>query len=99
MRYDARVRITFSPDADISRRLRDRAEAQGVSLSQLVNGLLREALEGGSFVREAAARYNAPRHQTHPMGLRPGLDPLRMKDYLAELDDEAGAAKLPGGGR
>jgi hypothetical protein len=58
----------------------------------------RRAAPEGAEVREAAARYNERQlHRARPLGLRTGLDPLRLKEILAELDEEDAAAKLAAG--
>ena len=79
------VRTTFTPAPDIADRIRDLAKKSKRSLNSVLNDLVRSALNGEE-VREAARPPYVV--ETFRLRLRPGLDPVKMSQILADLDGE-----------
>lgn len=74
------MRTTFSPSPKVDRAIRERARREGKSISEIVNLLIEEALEGRS---EGAQCY---RVATRALGLKAGIDPEKLGELLYELE-------------
>ena len=81
--YDASMRTTFSPDPDIAAQLKALARSSNKSMSRVLNEVLRAALGGSPPLVEE--RFTV---EPFPLGLRPGIDLLRLNQLADELDDE-----------
>jgi len=74
------MRTTVTLDADVEQRLREAMRHQGTSFKQTLNDALRRGL-GSVYADPEAERFEV---ESRPLGLRPGLDPARLR----ELDDD-----------
>lgn len=83
--YDAIMRTTFSPDPDVAAKLKALARSSNKSMSRVLNEILREALSStGREIREE--RFVV---EPFPLGLNPGIDPLRLNQLVDQFDDDA----------
>jgi hypothetical protein len=83
--YDADMRTTFTPAPDIADRLRELARTSKRSLNVVVNELLRKALTGEAVREATRPPYQV---QTFELKFKPGLDPEKPSQILADLDVE-----------
>lgn len=74
------MRTTFNPSAKVDRAIRERARREGKSISEIVNLLIEEALEGRT---EGNQPY---RVRAHALGLRAGIDPEKIGELLYDLE-------------
>lgn len=82
--YDAFMRMTYTPEADLEGRLNDLVQSSGRSMNSILNELVRKGLNG-SGSPTAEARFVV---RPFPGGFQPGIDPERLGDYLDDLDAE-----------
>lgn len=82
--YDAFMRMTYTPEADLEGRLNDLVQSSGRSMNSILNELVRKGLNGSASPAAESPFVVRP----FPGGLRPGIDPERMGDYLDDLDAE-----------
>lgn len=78
------MRITLTIDDDLAEQIRELAQSHGHSLNWVINGLLREGLQG----RQRAPRGETFRNRSYKLSLRPGLDPVKLNQLVDELEDE-----------
>lgn len=83
--HNASMRTTFTPAPDIADRVRDLAKKSKRSLNAVLNDLVRSALNGEAVKEAARPPYKV---ETFKLKLRPGLDPVKMSQILADLDVE-----------
>ena len=83
--HNASMRTTFTPEPDVADRIHDLAKNSKRSLNAVLNDLVRSALN-----REAVKEANRQPYkvETFKLKLRPGLDPVKMSQILADLDEE-----------
>jgi hypothetical protein len=79
------MRTTLTIDDELATSIERLRKRQGVGLRQVINDLLRKGLLAEAERPEPKV-YVAP---TFNMGLKPGIDPLRMNQLLDELEVEA----------
>ena len=79
------MRTTFTPAPDIADRLRELAKTSKRSLNGVLNDLVRSALNGEAVRESSRPPY---RVKTFDSKLRPGLDPEKLTQILADLDLE-----------
>lgn len=84
-RYDAMMRTTLTIDDDLAVQIEERRRHDGLSLKQVVNGLLREGLRSG----RQAPRAKKYRTKPHRLGMRAGFDPARLNQLADELETDA----------
>ncbi len=84
-KYDAVMRTTLTIDDDLAGQIEERRRREGLSLKQIVNMLLREALRNG----RQAPRAKKYRTRPHKLGMRAGFDPARLNQLVDELETEA----------
>lgn len=73
------MRTTVTLDPDVEQLIRAAQERGRASFKQVVNDAIRRGLKAGSEGPSPPFEVDA-----RPMGLRPGIDPARLRD----LDDE-----------
>lgn len=78
------MRTTLTLDDDLARALKQRARLLDQSFKQVVNETLRRGLASSNG--EAPWRPFRVRPISSPYA--PGVDPLRLKELVNELDDE-----------
>ena len=83
--YDSMMRTTLTIDDDLAGRIDERRRRDGLSLKQVVNGLLREGLRSG----RQAPRAKKYRTKPHKLGMRAGFDPARLNQLADELETDA----------
>lgn len=79
------MRITFTPEPETANRLIEIARTSKRSLSAVVNEMVRVALNSKLQQNLARRPY---RVQTFKSKLRPGLDPTKMSEILADIETE-----------
>ena len=86
------MRTTLTLDRDVAERLEKEMRRTGRGLKAIVNDALRRGLT------MAGKPSRSPRFevQSHPFGVRPGVDLDRMNQLVDELEAEATARKLGG---
>ncbi len=84
-KYDAVMRTTLTIDDDLAGQIEERRRREGLSLKQIVNMLLREALRNG----RQAPRAKKYRTRPHKLGMRAGFDSARLNQLVDELETEA----------
>jgi len=84
------MRTTVRIDDDLMRELKERAQREAVSLTRLINGLIRRGLEPRGKPRKPF------RQQTYSMGV-PKVDLTKALAFAAALEDEEIIAKLARG--
>jgi len=77
------MRTTVTLDPDVERLLKDAAHKRGKSFKVVLNEAVRQSL--GSKRHSAMPVLHPP----VALGLRPGLDPLRLNQMVDELEIEA----------
>lgn len=82
MMYPHLMRTTLTIDPDVAARLAEVQRETGLSFKEAVNQALRRGL-GGTPV--GAAEYRMP---VRALAVRDGVDIDRIRDHLAELDDQ-----------
>ena len=88
--YDAALRTTVRLDDELLERLEERARAEKISLTRMLNRVVEAGLESGARRRRARRAY---REQTHAMGApRVALD--KALALAAALEDEEIAREL-----
>ena len=87
--YDAVVRTTFTPDPDIAAQLKALTLASNKSMNRVLNEILREALGGEPAIGER--RFVV---EPIPLGLRAGIDPLRLNQLVDDVEDGAMIARI-----
>ena len=83
--YDSMMRTTLTIDDDLAGQIDERRRRDGLSLKQVVNGLLREGLRSG----RQAPRAKKYRTKPHKLGMRAGFDPARLNQLADELETDA----------
>jgi hypothetical protein len=84
------MRTTVRIDDDLMLELKDRAQREAVSLTRLINRLIRRGLEARGKPRKPF------RQQTYSMGV-PKVDLTKALAFAAALEDEEIIAKLARG--
>ena len=79
------MRTTLTIEDDLAAQIEERRRREGLSLKQVVNGLLREGLRGG----RQAPRPKKYRTRPHKLGMRAGFDPARLNQLVDELETDA----------
>lgn len=79
------MRTTLTLDEDNADRLRELARKTHQPFKRVVNKVIRLGLEG-SEVEETEAPYKV---KAQAMGLRAGVDPLRISKFESDLEVEA----------
>ncbi len=82
MMYAPPMRTTLTIDPDVAARLAEVQRETGVSFKEAVNQALRRGLGGAEA---GGAEYRMP---VRALGVRDGVDVDRIRDHLAELDDQ-----------
>lgn len=85
------MRTTVTLDADVERMLKDDAHARNRSFKVSLNEAVRDAFR---LRRKAPARRKRFVVKARPLGLRPGIDPLRLSDIAQEMEDDAMIARM-----
>jgi hypothetical protein len=86
------MRTTVRIDDDLMRELKERAQCEAVSLTGLINRLIRRGLES----RGKPKPRKRFRQQTHSMGV-PKIDVTKALAFAAALEDEEIIDKLARG--
>ena len=92
------MRTTVTLDPDVEQRLRELMRHSGAGFKQALNDALRRGLGSG----RAEAQRLPFRVSSRPLGLRAGLDPVRVRDLDDDLEIEEflrKTARLAPGGR
>ena len=76
------MRTTLTLDEDVAARIEEQRQREGLSLKQVINGLLREGL----LSRERPAKPRKYSTRARALGLRPGFDPVKLNQLVDELD-------------
>lgn len=84
------MRTTVRIDDDLMRELKSRAQRENVSLTKLLNQVLRRGLAAGEAAGRKKRRF---RQKTFDMGM-PRFDVTKALALAAELEDEAIIEKL-----
>jgi hypothetical protein len=84
------MRTTVRIDDDLMRELKERAQREAVSLTRLINRLIRRGLESRAKPRKPFQQ------QTYSMGV-PKVDLTKALAFAAALEDEEIIAKLARG--
>jgi len=79
------MRTTITVDADVEQLLRLAMQQSGQSLKTTLNQAVRRGL-AGTIAGNAQPPF---RVESHPMGLRAGIDPARLQELGDELDVQA----------
>jgi len=85
------MRTTIVFDSDVENSIRDLAKETGKSLRDVVNGLIRQA------IKQRREKISEPKPfvvKSFPMGLSPGIDPLKFNQLADELDVEESPLRL-----
>lgn len=87
------MRITVTLDDDLMAALKERARLLDQPFKQVVNDLLRRGLALAAREAEAEEKGKAKerpvfRVKPNHSGFRPGIDPLKLNQLNAELEDE-----------
>lgn len=77
------MRTTLTLDDDVARLVQDAMHRGHLSMKQVVNDALRQALA------PRVPRQGAYRLEPHESALRPGFDPAGFNKLADELEDEA----------
>ena len=77
------MRTTVTLDADVEQLLKEAMERGRKSFKQALNDAVRRGLKRGEASSEPAFVVKA-----RPMGLRPGIDPARIRDLDDDLELE-----------
>lgn len=87
------MRTTLTLDDDLAERLMEEARETRQPFKTVVNAALRRGMA------EQAPAIAPFRHEGHPGGLLPGIDPRRLNHLPWELDDELFMSRYgtPGG--
>lgn len=84
------MRSTFRIDDDVLAELKARARRENLSLTRLVNRVLRD---GARAARSGAAKRRRHRETVHSMGA-PRVDLRKAMSLAAALEDQEAARKL-----
>jgi len=84
------MRTTLTLDADVARTLKTAVSARKQPFKTVVNEALRVGL-GLQTKPHSRVRFTV---KAHAGGFAPGLDPQKLNQLAAELDDEATLRKL-----
>lgn len=76
------MRTTLTLDDDNAERLRELAYQSKAPFKRVLNQVLRQGLDA-KRIRDEEAPYKV---QAMPMGLRAGIDPMRLSHFEAEMD-------------
>jgi hypothetical protein len=76
------MRTTVTLDDQLASRLRDEMEARGLSFRQTVEAVLEQGLAN----RSEAKKQNRFVVKPLPLGLKPGIDPARVRDIDTDLE-------------
>src|SRR2546421_8810430 len=91
MMHNVSMRTTFTPAPDVAERIREIAITTRRSMSAVVNDLLRVALRSEREPQRPGTPYKV---KARDMGLRTGIDPLKLGEALMELEvDEFGDSR------
>lgn len=83
------MRITVTLDDDLMAALKERARLLDQPFKQVVNDLLRCGLARAAREAEEKAKERPVfRVKPNHSGFRPGIDPLKLNQLNAELEDE-----------
>jgi hypothetical protein len=80
-----RYRTTFTPDERVAMVVRETALLEKRSMSDVLNSILEGALFPSDLKTEGATPFAV---EACDLGLKPGLDPARLRDVLADLEIE-----------
>jgi hypothetical protein len=80
--YDVKMRTTLTLDPDIAQELKARTADGKVSFKEVVNDTLRRGLAAKPKAKAEEEFHVTPRS----LGLRPGIDPDKLSQFLDELD-------------
>jgi hypothetical protein len=83
--YDVYMRTTFTPAPDLEAKLKEIVRKKKMSLNAVLNDVVRAGLYGESVVAEKRDKFAVC---PLDLGLNPGIDPLKLRDVLHELDLE-----------
>ena len=78
------MRITLTINDDLADRIQELRRHHGHSLKRVINGLLREALEG----RQRRSRGEMYRTRSYKLSMRPGFNPVKLNQLVDELETE-----------
>jgi hypothetical protein len=84
------MRTTVRIDDDLMRELNEQARREGLSLTKLINRVLRQGIDA---VRQAAKPSQPYREKTFRMG-QPTVDPSKALALAASLEDSEVREKL-----
>jgi hypothetical protein len=76
------MRTTVTLDDDLMRALKQRAHERERPFKQVLNEVVRAGLEAPPRPRKRFVQ------KTSDLGLRPGIDPTKLNELAAELEDE-----------
>jgi len=80
------MRTTVTLDPDVERLLKNEAHRRGQSFKIALNEAVRQAFR----TKRALAHQSKPFVvKARPMGLRPGIDPLRLSELADEMETDA----------
>ena len=85
------MRTTLILDDDIADYLKERGRLDNKPFEKVVNETLRRGMEAGDMAEadgKSAEKQEPFRVVPNHSGFAPGVDPLRLKDILAEMDME-----------
>ena len=87
------MRATLRLDDDIADYLKERGRLHNKSFEKVVNETLRRGMEAGDMAEvevesDVDGKPEPFRVVPNHSGFAPGVDPLRLKDILAEMDME-----------
>lgn len=83
------MRVTVTLDPDLARKLKRMMINEDLTFEATINQLLRDGLELRK--RDAAPQF---RVEPKDFGFHPGIDPFRLNDLAAQLEDEESFSKL-----
>jgi hypothetical protein len=83
--HDAFMRTTVTLDPDVERMLREKVRVSRRSFKQVLNNAVRQGLRGD----QPTAQSRKFVVDARPLGLRPGIDPVRLGEVADDLEVEA----------
>jgi hypothetical protein len=84
------MRTTVTLDPDVAEKLRKRVIESGQSMKAVLNGTLR----AGFLAVKPEPERKKFRVKARRLGLRPGIDPARLLEYVNDLEDREIARKM-----
>ena len=90
------MRTTLTLDDDLAAALKERARVLGKPYKQVVNDVLRLGLADATEEQDEPADEERPVFEVKPnhSGFAPGVDPLKLNQLNAELEDAEILKKL-----